>query len=362
MTLRNPSAFMACDLTVLISKIEQKAKGEISISFQLKRIVFFFCIFYFGLGGCLSNLAMAQKKDLFTIWMAGVYKDVNSLKREVSGFVTAQGFGVKNVGIYDGSKLLAVNDGDGFYRAKILLDVQYTLTPKKGDIAFMPASIIILANGYDYLDQNFQVMDYYRPGPVTLLSPSGTTYSSTPTYKWIASSYATSYGLLVDDSTGRGKIYKYYTDSEADCNSGTCSVTPSTSLADGNATWWVVACVGAGCGAWSNAMGFIVSAGPQDPILGLWDAGDGGKALMAESTTGGYKFVATITVQGTGWWKERGIKVGDVAWKLNKQPNGHYIGETAVNGNTWYWWPMEVVIQGNQMIDTAGKLVGTKIQ
>ena len=108
-------------------------------------------------------------------------------------------------------------------------------------------------------------------------------------------------------------------------------------------------------------MFFIVSAGPQDPILGLWDAGDGGQALMAESTTGGYNFVATITVQGTGWWKQRGIKVGDVAWKLNKQPNGHYQGETAVNGNYSYWWPMEVVIQGNQMIDTTGKWVGTKI-
>jgi hypothetical protein len=101
------------------------------------------------------------------------------------------------------------------------------------------------------------------PRPVTLLSPSGTIYTSTPTYKWVASSLATSYGLLVDDSTGRGKIYKYYTDSEAGCNSGTCSVTPSTSLADGNATWWVIACGQAGCLYWSNAMGFVVSAGSE---------------------------------------------------------------------------------------------------
>jgi len=45
---------------------------ETSISFQLKRIVFFFCILYFGLGGCLSNLAMA--KDPFNIFISGVHK------------------------------------------------------------------------------------------------------------------------------------------------------------------------------------------------------------------------------------------------------------------------------------------------
>ena len=238
---------------------ERKATEEISMSFQLKRIVFFFCILNFGLGGCLSNLAMAQI-DPFRIWIPGVAKDVKSLQRVVSGYVTKGGVGVKNVEIYDGSKLLATTANDGFYHAYILLEVPYTLTPKFNDFGFSPPSIMIPANGDDYFKQNFEVMAY--PGPVTLLSPSGTIYTSTPTYKWIASSLATGYHLAVDDSTGI-KITKFYTDYQAGCNSGTCSVTPSTSLAEGGATWWVEACILDQCGNTSNHMGFIVSAGPE---------------------------------------------------------------------------------------------------
>jgi hypothetical protein len=335
------------------------------MSFQPKRIVFFFCILYFGLGGCLSNLAMA--KDQHKIFISGVYNkaDVNVDKRRVWGYVKDQdGLALENVGIYDHDKLLALTrTGSGFFEANILPGFPYTITPKKDGYLFLPQEIEIPAAYYNHEYANFT--GHSSIGVVTLISPKGTIYSSLPNYEWVAPTYANSFNLLVEDSTGADKIDKVYTESGAGCASGSanCSVTPSTSLADGSWRWSVQACNSNSkfCGPWSKTMGFIVSAGPQDPILGLWDAGDGGKALMAESTTGGYKFVATITVQGNGWWKERGIKVGDVAWKLNKQPNGHYIGETAVNGNTWYWWPMEVVIQGNQMIDTAGKLVGTKI-
>jgi hypothetical protein len=232
------------------------------MSFQLKRIVFFFCILNFGLGGYLSNLAMAQlapPKDPYIIWIPGVAKDVNSLKRAVNGFVFDKGgVGVKDVEIYDGNKLLAKTNEDGFYFAYILLGVQYTLTPKKGDFAFSPFSHTIPADGDDYFNINFAFQEY--PRPVTLLSPSGTIYSSTPTYKWIASSVATSYVLVVDDSTGN-KIHYSYSENAAGCNSGTCSVTPSTSLADGIATWRVLTCGKAGCFYWSNDMGFIVSAG-----------------------------------------------------------------------------------------------------
>ena len=227
------------------------------MTIHLKRTVFFFCILLFGLGCCLGNLAMAQI-DPFRVWIPGVAKDVKSLKRVVSGFVTKGGVGVKDVEIYDGSQLLATTADDGFYHAYILLEVQYTLIPKKDDFAFSPFSHTIPANGDDYFKINFEMLTV--PRPVTLISPSGTIYSPTPTYKWIASSLATSYCLQVDDSTGN-KINKYYKDYEAGCASGTCSLTPNTSLADGSATWSVQGCVPTGCGPWSNSMGFIVSAG-----------------------------------------------------------------------------------------------------
>ena len=60
------------------------------MSIHLKRTVFFFCILNFGLGCCLGNLAMAQI-DPFRVWIPGVAKDVKSLKRVVSGFVTKRG-------------------------------------------------------------------------------------------------------------------------------------------------------------------------------------------------------------------------------------------------------------------------------
>jgi hypothetical protein len=200
-------------------------------------------------------------------------------------------------------------------------------------------------------------------GTTTLISPTGTVYTSTPTYKWNAICGAQYYWLQVDDTTKRGKIFQVFTAAEAGCPAytGTCSVTPSTSLADGNATWWIDPCHWRGCGPWSNAMGFVVSGGAQDPILGLWDTGEGGQALMEERTSGTYKFVAKVTKQGT-WWTSRGITVGEEVWMLNKDPDGRYRGQVLVKGNFYWYMPFDVKIQGNQMIDNTNKLIATKVQ
>ena len=231
--------------------------------------------------------------------------DVNALKRRVWGYVKDQnGSGLKDVGIYDHSKLLAVTEGgNGFYDTKILSGVPYTITPKKDGYFFVPDKIEIPANGEE--QQHVDFVGYSSPGVVTLLSPSGTIYTSTPTYKWIASSLATHYGFQVTNSTGIPMVIKYYSDSEASCASGTCSVTPPTSLPDGRYLWDVQACLSADlntCGPRSNFMDFIVSAGPKDPMVGRWSMGaDGGEALVEERTTGAYTFVAKVTHVGK-WW------------------------------------------------------------
>jgi hypothetical protein len=96
-------------------------------------------------------------------------------------------------------------------------------------------------------------------GPATLVSPSGVTYSATPTYTWNAASNSTGYRLRVNDSTGN-KINQWYTASEVGCASGTgnCSVTPTTVLAQGS--WiWRVQTWNEVDGLWSADMSFTVS-------------------------------------------------------------------------------------------------------
>ena len=75
----------------------------------------------------------------------------------------------------------------------------------------------------------------FVPGAATLVSPSGTITTTTPTYTWNAVSNSTWYQLWVNDSTGN-KIKDWYTASETGCGSGTgtCSVTPSKALANGS--------------------------------------------------------------------------------------------------------------------------------
>jgi hypothetical protein len=95
---------------------------------------------------------------------------------------------------------------------------------------------------------------------VTLISPSGTITTTTPTYSWHADPDATWYYLWVNDSTGN-KIKKWYTSAQAGCadGTGTCSVTPTTPLALGSGTWWVQTYNANGYGPWSDGMTFQVS-------------------------------------------------------------------------------------------------------
>ena len=97
----------------------------------------------------------------------------------------------------------------------------------------------------------------------------------------------------------------------------------------------------------------------QDPIVGLWNVPDGGQIRIEKATTGTYAYVGKVTVQNP-WMIQKDIEIGDVIWQLYKTADGHYKGEAAVNGNEWYWWPMEVWVEGSSMTDSAGKVVATK--
>ncbi len=94
----------------------------------------------------------------------------------------------------------------------------------------------------------------------TLVSPSGATTDTTPTYTWQAVPGMTWYYLWVEDTTGT-KVQVWMEASTAGCGTGTgtCTYTPSTAIALGPATWWVQVWSPAGYGPWSNGQGFTVS-------------------------------------------------------------------------------------------------------
>ncbi len=104
------------------------------------------------------------------------------------------------------------------------------------------------------------------PPAATLVSPTGTITTTTPTYVWNAVSTATSYYLWVNDSTGN-KIQTWYTATQAGCSSGTgtCSVAPSTTLASGAGQWWIETSNTYGNGPWSNSLSFNVQISGGTP-------------------------------------------------------------------------------------------------
>ena len=105
------------------------------------------------------------------------------------------------------------------------------------------------------------------PAPPVTSSPNGTITTATPAYSWAASTGATSYYLLVQNTSGV-VIGQTYTDSALGCvGGGTCTITPSTALTNGSAyNWFVNASNSVGTSAWSAAKSITVSTGPAPTV------------------------------------------------------------------------------------------------
>lgn len=95
------------------------------------------------------------------------------------------------------------------------------------------------------------------PSQAILIDPTGSGWTSTPTYTWNAAPTSTWYYLWVNDSTGT-PVRKWYTAAQAGCsNGGVCTVTPATAVS-GNALWWIRTWNTAGAGPWSAAKSFSI--------------------------------------------------------------------------------------------------------
>jgi formylglycine-generating enzyme required for sulfatase activity len=140
---------------------------------------------------------------------------------------------------------------------------------------------------WTYNDYSYTVAGGVPPAP-TLISPTGTITTTTPTYMWNAVLNATYYQLWVN---GYGT---WYPASSAGCGSGTgtCSITGST-LANGSYTWYVQTYNSYGIGSWSSGMSFTISTGggvPANMVLipagsfQMGDAIDGDSSAMPVHT------------------------------------------------------------------------------
>jgi triacylglycerol esterase/lipase EstA (alpha/beta hydrolase family) len=103
---------------------------------------------------------------------------------------------------------------------------------------------------------------------VTLISPTGSIATASPTYKWNAFPSASRYILSVDDNLAKNKILGWYSASGAGCDVGNiCSATPTQTVAIGSVNWRITAVDGFGDSHISSDSSFTVGSTAKEIIL-----------------------------------------------------------------------------------------------
>jgi hypothetical protein len=108
------------------------------------------------------------------------------------------------------------------------------------------------------------------PPAARLIGPSGTVSTTTPTYTWSAVPGVTWYYLWVNDGAATPRITQWYRSADAGCaaGTGTCSVTSTTAVTAGAATWWIQTWASGLNGPWSAAMTFTATGPPVATLIG----------------------------------------------------------------------------------------------
>ena len=179
------------------------------------------------------------------------------------------------------------------------------------------------------------------PATPTLISPSGAVNTSTPQYVWYASSGATGYWMTI--ARASDGAYLYNAAVTPNCNSTTCWITPSVSLADGTYWYKITAGNAAGWSSASAAQSFTVATQPPAAPTLVSPSGS------ISSTTP--QFVWYVSPGATGYWMT-------VA-----KSNGTYVYNSAVtpscNAYTCWITPSLNLTDGDYWYQiTAGNSIG----
>jgi hypothetical protein len=219
-----------------------------------------------GTGGTFSNVSdyLAQGNGAFSLKLPPGTYTLHAQAIE-TGFTAGSSVGPYSESIADASfqpPFYSSANGGGSAFAVALgggTPTQVTIT------AGCSGTVTFRINGTGTVGGNCNVTP---PAAPTTVSPSGTIATTTPTYTWNAVSGATSYQLLVQNTSGVA-VNLAVSPAMGGCTSGsgTCTYTPSTALANGTAyNWFVNASNSGGTSAWSAARAITVNAGTPPAV------------------------------------------------------------------------------------------------
>lgn len=111
-----------------------------------------------------------------------------------------------------------------------------------------------------------RVVSPTAPIAATLRSPSGMFTTGQLNYQWNRLNNASDYLVRVVNTANNGVVLQQWImASSANCSTGICSLSPSTSLGAGTYRWDVQAKGAGGTGPWSSALTFIVNTATTVP-------------------------------------------------------------------------------------------------
>ncbi|RUM93907.1 MAG: hypothetical protein DSZ28_05950 [Thiothrix sp.] len=134
-----------------------------------------------------------------------------------------------------------------------------------------PMGVTGVSNNVKVLNERALEVSNFRfpvavPEQVTLTSPLGIIVTDTsPDYTWEPAERSENYTLKVTDKNGNVLIEQPYSSNDANCASGTCSVTPVVELPFDLINWWITAENTTGKGAESEKGIFTVAPIPIVP-------------------------------------------------------------------------------------------------